>query len=90
MARSCPIIVSDVGATAELVDASNGYLIPPGDADELHRALVSLEYLTSHERAILGENGRRKVEERFTWEAVTGRFLGLFEELRGAGGAQRV
>ena len=90
MARSCPIIVSDVGATAELVDATNGYLIPPGDADELHRALLSLEYLTPQERADLGENGRMKVMERFTWEAVTERFLTLFEEVGSAGRPQRV
>ena len=31
-----PIIVSDVGATAELVTPHNGYLLPPGDAEALY------------------------------------------------------
>ena len=83
MARSCPVIVSDVGATAELVDASNGYLVPPGSADDLHRALLSLEYLTPHERARLGEHGRRKVDERFTWQAVTRAYVDLFDRVAG-------
>ena len=85
MARSCPIIVSDVGATAELVDSSNGYLIPPGNADELHRAVLSLEYLTPQERALLGERGRNKVGERFTWQAVTRAFEDLFIRMAGEG-----
>jgi glycosyltransferase involved in cell wall biosynthesis len=74
MARGCPIIVSDVGATAELVDSSNGYLLPPGNADELHRAVLSLEYLTPYERELLGQESVRRVAERFTWVAATSRF----------------
>lgn len=85
MARSRPIIVSDVGATAELVDATNGFLLPPGDVDELYRAVLSLEYRTPHERKLMGQAGRRKVEERFTWPAVTDRFIALFRSVAANG-----
>jgi glycosyltransferase involved in cell wall biosynthesis len=81
MVRARPIIVSDVGATAELVDKGNGYLLPPGDADELYRALLSFDYLTPHERRELGLEGRRRVEERFTWQVVTDHFIALVEEV---------
>ncbi len=82
MVRARPIIVSNVGATAELVDGANGYLLPPGDTDALHQALLSLEYRTPLERMQLGMEGRRRVEERFTWAAVTDGFVRLFEEVR--------
>jgi glycosyltransferase involved in cell wall biosynthesis len=78
MVRARPIIVSDVGATAELVDEANGYLLPPGDADELHRALLSLEYRTATERMRMGEAGRLRALERFTWPVVTEGFINLF------------
>jgi glycosyltransferase involved in cell wall biosynthesis len=84
MVRARPVIVSDVGATAELVDSTNGILIPPGDVHELHRAVLSMEYRTPHERRQLGIAGRQKVEVRFTWNAVTGAFVRLFQEI-GAG-----
>ncbi|MCU0318887.1 MAG: glycosyltransferase family 4 protein [Flavobacteriales bacterium] len=85
MARSRPIIVSDVGATAELVDATNGFLLPPGDVDELYRAVLSLEYRTPYERHTMGQAGRRKVEERFTWPAVTEQFIQLFRAVAANG-----
>jgi glycosyltransferase involved in cell wall biosynthesis len=85
MARARPIVVSDVGATAELVDNRNGYLLPPGDPDELHRALLSLEYLTAHERRAMGIEGARRVRERFTWPVVTQRFIALVKELHARG-----
>ncbi len=78
MVRARPILVSDVGATAELVDEANGYLLPPGDADELHRALLSLEYRTATERMRMGEAGRIRALERFTWPVVTEGFINLF------------
>jgi glycosyltransferase involved in cell wall biosynthesis len=85
MARARPIVVSDVGATAELVDKRNGYLLPPGDPDELHRALLSLEYLTAHERRAMGVEGARRVRERFTWPVVTQQFVALVKELHARG-----
>jgi glycosyltransferase involved in cell wall biosynthesis len=67
-----------VGATAELVDDANGFLLPPGDADELYRALLSLEYRTAAERVRIGEAGRRRALERFAWPVVTEGFINLF------------
>ncbi len=78
MVRARPVIVSDVGATAELVDDANGFLLPPGDADELYRALLSLEYRTAAERVRIGEAGRRRALERFAWPVVTEGFINLF------------
>jgi glycosyltransferase involved in cell wall biosynthesis len=85
MARAKPIIVSDVGATAELVDSTNGFLLSPGDVDELYRAVLSLEYRTAHERRLMGQAGCRKVEEHFTWPRVTEQFIQLFRRVAANG-----
>ena len=78
MARARPVFVSDVGATAELVDGSNGLLLPKGDAAALHGALLDFHSRPLKERAALGEAGRSRAAERFTWPAVTDGFLDLF------------
>lgn len=74
MARARPALVSDVGASAELVDGANGFLLPPGDADALHAVIVRFVGMTHAERAAMGDAGRQRVAERFTWAAVTETF----------------
>lgn len=81
MAHARPVIVSDVGATAELVDSTNGFLLPPGDVVALHQAVRRFAGLSNSERTRMGLAGRRRVEERFTWEAVTKRFLELIQAI---------
>ena len=81
MARSRPVLVSDVGASAELVSSANGFLLPPGDASALHAGLMRFAGLTTAQRATLGEAGRVTACARFTWEAVTNDFVSLFREV---------
>jgi glycosyltransferase involved in cell wall biosynthesis len=81
MARSRPIIVSDVGATAELVDASNGHLLPSGDADALYAAVVAFIGSTTAQRRAMGEASYARCAERFAWPMVTQGFVELFESV---------
>lgn len=83
MARSRPIIVSDVGATAELVDAQNGYLLPSGDADALYAAICSFQRASPVERQHMAAVSYQRCAERFAWPAVTQQFLRLFEQVAG-------
>ncbi|HMC39498.1 MAG TPA: glycosyltransferase, partial [Acidimicrobiales bacterium] len=58
------------GALPEVVgeDGVTGILVPPGDAGELAGAIVKV--LSEPELAArLATNGRKRVLERFTWEA---------------------
>ncbi|HRD51413.1 MAG TPA: glycosyltransferase family 4 protein [Flavobacteriales bacterium] len=73
MARARPVVVSDVGASAELVDGTNGWLVPRA----LRAALEELAAAANAQRARMGVVGRVRVEERFTWPHVAA----LFEEL---------
>ena len=85
MARARPVIVSDVGAAAELVDAANGFLIPPGDEEALHGAISSLVAISAEQRAQMGRRGRERAAGRFTWPEVAAAFARLANEV-----AQRV
>ena len=81
MARARPVLVSDVGASAELVGPDNGYLLPPGDHEALHAALLKFAALNNAERTTMGANGSARVRSRFTWPAVTEDFVALFREV---------
>lgn len=78
MAQAKPIIVSDVGATAELVTPHNGYLLPPGNADALHDAIAAFANRSRDVHAQMGRYSYDRVLERFSWPAVTQGFLRLF------------
>jgi glycosyltransferase involved in cell wall biosynthesis len=81
MARSRPIIVSDVGATAELVDATNGYLLPSGDEDALYKAVCRFYSASVDERSALAAASYERCAAGFAWPSITRRFLVLFEEV---------
>lgn len=81
MARAKPIIVSDVGASGELVNPHNGYLLPPGDAEALYQAVVALAGRTTEVRAKMGAYSFTRVNELFSWPAVVKRFEVLFADV---------
>lgn len=89
MARSRPIMVSDVGASAELVDGLNGYLLPKGNADALYTAVMEFNAMPDQQRAKMGAASLERVTKRFTWPAVTEEFIALFNRVA-AGRGQRV
>jgi glycosyltransferase involved in cell wall biosynthesis len=81
MARAMPVIVTDTGATLELVDATNGIIIQKGDVADLKLAILRLIQLPPTEFAQLSAAGHAKMLARFTWEAVAARHIDLFREM---------
>jgi starch synthase len=73
MACGTPVVASAVGGILEVVeDGVTGLLVPPGRPDELAGALNRV----LGDRALaqsLGQAGRRRVEERFSWASVAER-----------------
>jgi alpha-maltose-1-phosphate synthase len=81
MASATPVVASNLGGLGELVvDGVTGYLTPPGDAVELRARLVRL-LPNPAEIRVLGEAARRRVLERFTWDACAHRCLRAYEAL---------
>ncbi len=83
MARAKPIIVSDVGASGELVSPHNGYLLPPGDPDQLYNAVVAFASRSPEVRAKMGAHSYDRVKEVFSWPVVVKGFEKLFAEVAG-------
>ena len=81
MARAKPIIVSDVGASGELVSPHNGYLLPPGDAYQLYNAVLAFAARSSEVRAKMGAYSYDRVKEVFSWPVVVKAYEKLFAEV---------
>ncbi|MCU0385195.1 MAG: glycosyltransferase family 4 protein [Flavihumibacter sp.] len=81
MSWKMPIIVSDVGATAEQVDACNGYLVRPGKVEDLVQSLLSYANASTEIKNALGEASYSRVKDQFTWQAVAARHRDLFYTL---------
>ena len=80
MAHGRPVVASAVGGLLDLVvDGETGLLVPPRDPAALRAALQQL--LGDPElRARLGAAARRRVQERFAWDAVLDATVALYEE----------
>jgi glycosyltransferase involved in cell wall biosynthesis len=70
MAMGKPVIATDVGGNAELiVHGENGYIISPGDADDLAEKIMHL-YRDQALRRSMGLASRKRVEQLFTIDIV--------------------
>ncbi len=80
MAHARPVIASRAGGLPDKVeDGVTGFLVPPGDAQALADRLVTAAQADARS---LGEAGRRRCDEAFSWDAVMPRYLALYDSLR--------
>lgn len=79
MSYKLPIIVSDTGATAELVDNSNGWLIEKNNVNQVVSSVISFFQKTKSEKEVLAKNSFLKVEKYFNWEKVAQKHMALFD-----------
>ncbi|HSC48821.1 MAG TPA: glycosyltransferase family 4 protein [Gaiellaceae bacterium] len=80
MAHARPVVASRVGGLLDLVvDGETGVLVPPGDVPALREALERL-LADADLRRRLGEAGRARVQERFSWPAVTDATIAAYED----------
>ncbi|MFD0892406.1 glycosyltransferase family 4 protein [Luteolibacter ambystomatis] len=75
LASGLPVIATDIGGASEqVIDGQTGRLVPPYEPEALAKAMVDLTR-SPEERARLGANGRRHVEEHFSLERMTENWL---------------
>ena len=83
MAYGRPVVASAVGGLLDLVvDGETGILVPPGDVAALRAALERL-LEDADLRRRMGEAGRARVRERFSWDAVTDATVAAYREVSG-------
>jgi glycosyltransferase involved in cell wall biosynthesis len=79
MAAGIPVVATNVGGNPELVvDGETGYSVPPRDADALAaklRLLLGDKCLAKK----LGENGQKRVQQKFSLQAMADNYQELYE-----------
>lgn len=84
MAAGLPVIASRIAGNEELVvSGETGTLVPAEDPGSLREALAAL-LPDSRRRAAMGAAGRKRVEERYTWDWVAAAYQGLLSRALGA------
>jgi glycosyltransferase involved in cell wall biosynthesis len=80
MAYGRPVVASAVGGLLDLVvDGETGLLVPPRDVRALREALEQL--LANRDlRRRLGEAGRERIREHFSWPAVTDATIAAYKD----------
>ncbi len=82
MSYSLPVIVSDTGATCELVGPENGYLIEKNNVSALKQAIKDFYNLPTGAKNQLSANSLEKVKQHFTWKVVAERHLEFLKALK--------
>lgn len=85
MAAGRPVVATDVGGAREaIIEGETGYTVPAGNDELMGERIVSL--LRDPDRAhLLGEQGRRVVEEKFSSEALLRNTEALYQRLLTSG-----
>ncbi|QLQ25402.1 MAG: TIGR03088 family PEP-CTERM/XrtA system glycosyltransferase [Dechloromonas sp.] len=87
MASGLPVIATDVGGNADLVNAGiTGQIVPTGDPQALADQIVKLANAPSQAKTT-GQLGRERVEQRFSMNAMVAAYLGTYDKLLGRSGA---
>jgi glycosyltransferase involved in cell wall biosynthesis len=83
MAMRLPVVASDIEALREVVeDGASGVLVPPGAAEPLSRAIITL-LSDSRAREEMGTRGRDIFGHRFTINRSVSRLATLYRSLDG-------
>jgi len=82
MAAGMPVVVSETGATSELVDSSNGFLIEKDNVRALKWAIQRFYQVGADERSALSEGSLKRVHEKYTWKKVARMHLDLFHNFK--------
>jgi glycosyltransferase involved in cell wall biosynthesis len=81
MSHRRPVVATTAGGLPDKVrDGETGWLVPPGDAPALERA-VRTAMGAGTTLGTMGAAGRALVDAEFSWDRSADRMLGVFEEL---------
>jgi glycosyltransferase involved in cell wall biosynthesis len=78
LAMGKPVIASDIGGLGEVIREDVGYVVKPGDVDNL---TATIRYLYNNPKEVdrLKSNCRRFVEQNYTWSLIARRYIDLFK-----------
>ncbi len=81
-AMGCPIIATNHGGAQEtVIPNETGYLVEPGNAEELAMAIRKVLKMTDQERVAMSTKGMTNAAQNFSKELMMERTLDVYEEL---------
>lgn len=76
-----PIIINEGVTACEIVTEEKcGLIVPYGDVTAIKEAILSLKN-DPELRRVLGENGRKAYENRYSWDIMRGRLINIYDEV---------
>ena len=81
-ACALPVVASDIPGYREVMTSETGISVPPGDPDALAQALVAIVE-DEPRRQELGAAARALAQERYGWDSIGERLLGIYELVSG-------
>jgi phosphatidylinositol alpha-mannosyltransferase len=81
-ACAIPAVASDISGYREVVTPETGVLVPPGDARALSGAVVDM-LADEDARRRRGAAARELAREKYAWERIAVRLLGVYEAAAG-------
>ena len=83
MASGLPIVATRVGGIPELIHTGEeGILVESANPAEIRAALETL-MANRAQLSAMGLAGRRRIEEKYTWEKIAQAYLDIYEEVLG-------
>ena len=79
MATERVVVSTSADGLAEVV-GDEGYLTEPGDPDSLAARIRAALALTDEQACAMGSRARRRIQERFSLEAIVDRWLELYQD----------
>lgn len=81
MASALPVICTDAGASAELVNNNNGRVVGLFDAAELQKTIDKFNQLPEELLKQMGVEGQKRVKVLYNWGSVCNEHLKVFEQI---------
>ena len=76
------VIASDINGCKEIVeDGKTGFLVKPGDTEDLIRAVESFIKMRYNEKMQMGEAGRKKMHKEFDRKKVVSQYMKEIEQI---------
>jgi len=80
-AAARPVVITQARGVSDIVEAAGaGIVVEPDDTTALAQAIIKL-LKDPDLRKVMGERGRRTIEENYTWRHVAEKMATVFEKL---------